>query len=709
MEQELTLFQGFSAGWTDVHWAMELLCRLPADVLEASQPLEGVLVQRIGGERQLSWAPIDVSALEQLPAPGFGAFIVCFTGDVEVAERVDTWIGKQQFPIEHVSLTESNHGVDAESYSPSALRNYCQRAFEAQQYRFSIQQRSAFETAINAWQELALSPTDHTQHGHNIFLANQMTLRRAGKDAMAREPWIGRQEKQYTDEVIESAKVTLQLRNEVGVRGINRLFLPTPALILAEPALYRPLYKRPKHANTQEDKAAKNSIRLLQNQKGLCNESDGEFIKLLQEFPVASTILIERSKELKTFTLGVGLRAASMEAAVLRLSPGVNHVYTKLDNYARHIRKDRPTARLKSKRLFETIQKDLAKALGEERIKLIEGEAGPIKLVTDSPMEWLKIDGLPLSLARDCSRINATPGNVAMAELAKTQAVNLMPEALTRPLVLSSFAEDDPLKDVVRDGLQVIKNSAGQTIAHDFRRVYSVDEFVDTLNAYNGAILVVDAHGYANSEEPIGGIVIGGEKLDVWHLRNKVRVPPIVILSACDTHSADAGTHATVGNGFLVLGATTVLATMLPIGGLGAAMFIARFIFRLEEFLPAALSAMQRALSWTEVVSGMLRMTLVSEVLDEVVGLPYAEARATEEMHKLQTRANMWINCRDDDWYDRFLCELACLQDTDEEKLRSRASRVIARSESIRYVQLGNPEIIRIINEEMWESLPLND
>jgi hypothetical protein len=80
-----------------------------------------------------------------------------------------------------------------------------------------------------------------------------------------------------------------------------------------------------------------------------------------------------------------------------------------------------------------------------------------------------------------------------------------------------------------------------------------------------------------------------------------------------------ASSQATVGNGFLAIGVRTVLATLLPVGGVSSAVFIARLLHRIADFLPAALRAEERTLDWTEVISGMLRMLLASEIVSELV------------------------------------------------------------------------------------------
>jgi len=698
-------FQGFSRAWSDLHWAMRLVSELPADVIEPSQPLEGVIAQRIGGERQLVWAPVDVSTLEPEPAETFGAFVICFSGDPKTAARVDAWIATQDAPVLHLKCTSEEEAKSLISFGLSDVLDYCRTAFSHHQSLFSKAHRAMAETALENWPEPELLPCKHPRLGHNIFLPNQMTLRRAAREAGAQERWIGKSEAEYTIHTIDSVRAVLDLRDEIGAYDFHRLLLPTPALILSEPALFRHSYKAVRADGPFKDKTARTTLRMLQTQRGLYNETTSEYLEAFQSSGASQAIMTERSGEVATFTHGVGLRAASTCASVMRLSPGVNHVFSRLESYGRHVRSHKFDSRMKATRLFSGIQKAMGDAIGSARLDFVKEHGGPLKIVSDCPLEWLDIDGLPLSLARNCSRINATPGNVMMVQLAKTQAVNVRPSALERPLVVSAFKDDDPLRNIMKVSLEGFRTNDGSIIPHEFQRVSSVDEFIDVLNAYDGSILIFDGHGAANTVNPIGGLMIGSERVDIWQLRNKVRIPPIVILSACDTQSLDARSHATVANGFLALGATTVLGTLLPIGGREGALFAARLLYRLHAFIPAALASGWRVLNWTEIISGMLRMTLISELLDDLVAPLPSKIREERRFHDLQVQANLWINSGEQDWYPRFVEALAEEIHLNAAQIRLRASRVIARSQTVRYVQLGNPEMIRIGDQSIAAEL----
>lgn len=175
--------------------------------------------------------------------------------------------------------------------------------------------------------------------------------------------------------------------------------------------------------------------------------------------------------------------------------------------------------------------------------------------------------------------------------------------------------------------------------------------------------------------------------------RGKIRVPPIVILSACDTHALDSPSHATVGNGFLFLGAMTVVASLLPLGGVSSAAFVARLVLRLVDFIPSVLAAQKRVLNWTEMVYGMQRMFLTSEILNELVGPPDVKG---SPRHTIELQANVDINTYEEEWFENLLTRIAEYRSEENDIVVRRAARVIALSEAIRYIQLGHPESILV-------------
>jgi hypothetical protein len=136
-----------------------------------------------------------------------------------------------------------------------------------------------------------------------------------------------------------------------------------------------------------------------------------------------------------------------------------------------------------------------------------------------------------------------------------------------------------------------------------------------------------------------------------WDMRGEVRFPPIVILSAYDTHAADRS-HATTANGFLTAGAITAVASRLPVGAHDAVLLIARLIWRLAEFVPEITSAQGRAVLWSEVMSGMLRLQLVHDL---VMPLSTAGKICAADYRDIDTQAIIATTNREPNWWNEAL------------------------------------------------------
>lgn len=208
--------------------------------------------------------------------------------------------------------------------------------------------------------------------------------------------------------------------------------------------------------------------------------------------------------------------------------------------------------------------------------------------------------------------------------------------------------------------------------------------------------MIFDGHGDYDSAISAGMIVIGGKKIDAWQLRNRCTVPPIVIFSACDTQPLD-GSHGSSATAAFALGAHTVLGTTLPIDGRIAGVFIGRLILRINEFLPHIVKC-QPIVTWREIISGMLRMLHVTEVMIALKKNAGPKYRSIN-FGQAQMRANIGINNRNPDWYLEFLLELSSHIGHPIEILKQDIKKWASMTDSMKYVQLGNPESI-VIEEE---------
>jgi hypothetical protein len=691
--EAMSPFQGFQLGWRQVDWALGVLTLLPADILEIEGPLYPLISQRMGGARHLSWSPLWITALEKLTAIDLGLFVVLFSGTDEIARRAEQWRSLQEFEVLHVSASNTPGLLHPSKLSTSVIVSHCRTVLKAEGSRLDESRRETAAAAIANWRERESIPIDLKGWGHDVVTPNQMSLVRSNRLLQDGEPFVGKSEAEYNEIILQSAKAVFQVREQAGIRPFHLMWLIHPEVYLAEPALFRHAYRRVGPGRIG-DRAAKQVMRLFQTQTGFLAQATTELPKALQSSSLAGDLVAIRMSELRTFALGVGLAAAQTGSAVLRMSPGVNRVFPALSAFARSVRSEKYEHRHKAFRLYQNIQDQLSEAVGKEKLTFIEEEVnGPIKIVADAPLEWLPVGNLPLLIRHECSRINATPGNLLMGLLAQREVITVLPEVLQDVLIVSAFDPADSLRNMLSQALEILRPRWEGKVKVRFQRVQTVRQFIESLNGFEGAILIFDGHGIYDDGNGIGKLAIGKEQVDVWSLRGQVRAPPIVILSACDTHGLDSPSHATVGNGFLFLGATTVVASLLPLGGANSAEFIARFVHRLADFIPAALSVQNRVLNWAGLVSGMQRMFLASETLNALVGPPDVEGSPRQT---LQLQANVHINSYEPDWFDKLLAGIAEHRNEELGDVARRAARAIAVSEAIRYIQLGHPESILI-------------
>ena len=99
-----------------------------------------------------------------------------------------------------------------------------------------------------------------------------------------------------------------------------------------------------------------------------------------------------------------------------------------------------------------------------------------------------------------------------------------------------------------------------------------------------------------------------------------------------ETHAAERN-HATAANGFMHLGARTVLGSVFPLNAPQAASFTARLLYRVAAYLAPGIAMLDRPMRWSEVIWGMLRMQLLTDFLRQLEGKRLTDQSKYEEIH----------------------------------------------------------------------------
>lgn len=404
----------------------------------------------------------------------------------------------------------------------------------------------------------------------------------------------------------------------------------------------------------------------------------------------SNVILGMRAQELYLYTAVLTVIACSLSCPVLRLPPQLDRIRTLLVGLATLSRKGSDAQRRRNQ-LAIRIGEMFRSLIPVQLLTKLDGYVNQgVKLVGDVPLELLPINGLPLSLRCSVSRLPTLPGNLMVRHSLMCTPTFLRPSDFHDVLVVRSFQPFDPIRSLLEVSVSVVLQNQSK-VKVKFVDVSNEQEFMEAFNQFSGKIAIFDGHGAHSANDPQGTLWVGNFQINPIQFYGKIRLPPIILLSACETHTLESF-ESSVASAFLFMGAWSVLGTLAPVDARSAAMLIARFLFRLEAFLPA----LSRPMNWTEVVTGMLRMSYVTDILfkfEQLDGVP------TGTYSGVQMIANLAINSGDPEWFEKVLRGLSEQTSLTEEQVRLRWRDTCYFSETLRHVHLGSPENIFVSPE----------
>nr|WP_315248276.1 hypothetical protein [uncultured Duganella sp.] len=270
------------------------------------------------------------------------------------------------------------------------------------------------------------------------------------------------------------------------------------------------------------------------------------------------------------------------------------------------------------------------------------------------------------------------------------------------PIDVRSFNQGDVLHDVLRKtigkALHIIGDSNKWNIR--FVDIKTEDEFIEALENFDGAVMVFDGHGTYDSSNGAGKLVIGDQRVDIWELKGRIKFPPVVILSACDTQPLEAG-HGSAATAAFTFGALAVLGTTLPILGENAGLFIARLLLQIH-FTFADHIRKGGHVTWCEVVAGMTRMAYVTEVM-QLLHKNMSHIYTSQNYLDVQAAANTAILQRQANWHVLFIEKLASRVGHGIEMVAQNVAEWGGMTEVLKYTHLGRPENIIITPDDINE------
>lgn len=683
---------------------MRQACELPADIREAHTDIDVVLVHRLAGTTWPHLLPIEIDSFEQSLEILQSPFIVCVTTDVDVAASTDLVLKDFPIPVLHVSSVSAPNRVPPQGFNLHGVCVHVRKVLDA------LSRNTQFENFVRECRRLL---TDAPQRKlrkhplplgmHNVTAPNETALAAFGyKFPTTRrisEPFGPMGEstpEKYISRICQAADAVAAERARL-LSGRTPLIQDHRAII-AVASSYARLY------STWQDLVQRvpgDKRRELRQALGFVTRSESYFHSVpsnssgeLALSPIAELVSRGLARDMRAFTSALSMLSSATLCPVLRLEPKINGIRVQAAELARCVRTHaEPAYHRKQARMMRVLGEKMRSLIDHDFLKRIDGNESRyvegLKLITDLPLELLPSNGMPLGLRFDISRVSPVPGNLFW------QTCNLPPlrisvNAFYDVLVVRSFDASDPIGRHLEKALKVVdRSSRFKRLRYRFVDVDTPEQFVEAIQDFNGAVLIFDGHGRYDSRTGVGRLVVGGKPLDTWALKRRCQLPPVVMFSACDTQPIE-GSHGSVATSAFALGARAVLGTMFPVNAVHSSVMMARMLLRIDQFLPIAITLFP-IVNWRHVVSGMLRMSHVTEAA-RTLNKRAQLGLAGEALSRIQLLANNEINSWSSRWFDAWVDALASESARSSDEIRRLISLHVGITDAMKYVHLGNPE-----------------
>ncbi|MFM0617016.1 CHAT domain-containing protein [Paraburkholderia nemoris] len=708
--EDASPFRLYSNGLMGSSRLHALAARLPADIREINADWAAIARLRCARAIEHQILPVFLDAFADATTLFRDMPFRCVLSDSSTADAIDNILKAVPERWLHLSLSEGGKGrlnpfnLSWSDFSAALSEAIASTGASSVGLPIEVFQHTVSEPTVSPQRALA-----HQPRQHGVTVMNEFAVTAVGAIDAAPERLASKDRTEYVAAILKSVDELHQHRQWLDASGSKIRY--QHKLCIAVPSVLTYFYSNSFSKNNLGRREVPDLHRLIlsfvrqqtyiveSNEKGFAGFQTSE----------GQALMSKNAEELHTFTASLSVFATRTLTPVLRLEPKINGIRSSLARLAALSRGNNPRRLHKVNLAAKDLMSEMKAAIEPRYMELIAEQESDnregVKLVSDLPLEWLPVNELPLMMAFETSRVAATPGNVSLEQLVLARTRHLAVSSFSDVLVIRSYTDDDPIRDVLSTSLESLDFSEMPlNVKVRIVDVATPEEFIDAWNGFDGAILIFDGHGKSDSVTGVGQLIIAGKPVTIWSLNEKLaRSPPIVLLSACDTHSIDAN-HATVANTMLMLGATTVLATFLPVDAVYAALFVRRLLVRVAGFLPLiAAKTILGPSTWRGIVTGMQRMSYVTEIM---AAMQLNEGFLPLDVFEgIQWNANMEINGGDPDWFEKFVGRMATKSGRSIAETRVLMAKWASLVDIMHYVQLGNPEALLIVTDELQATM----
>lgn len=667
-------------------WIREILVNCPATAHEAFNVDRRTMALRLACITQYSISFLNSCELAHVRTDPMQTFWVVLADD-ETRNDANSWVKKMKCPV-LIATPATDPQSNSSSLNFPAIRTHVQNVLKTLDPKCVTEH--GLDHILNAGRPRSTFKVALERTNNNIVLPNELALCSVGGIfARTKEQLCGGDEIYYK-QIVESATLVQELASQIGISELHKVSPIGPTLIITCPSMQRHVAAaRPSKGKSQEPFAR--ILRMLQRQTtyALQIENQKELDELLSE-PESVGLLTQRMAESSTYTDAVAARAASYICPVVRLPPHVNHIHPHLKSLRSCLFANQPQSR-KIAKVVKNLDDAFCNVVPSELMGMIDDDQTSVKLISDAPLEWVPIRGLPLTLRHSVSRIPATPGNLSFQLTLPRPQLDLTFDAFTEVLVVRSYSEADRIRRDLETAITSYQLKDDRKLPVRFQDVRNSSELVDALAEFNGAMMIYDGHG-THGIDGIARLRLADEDVNLWELSRKINCPPIVFACGCDTHRAD-GSHVTTANGFLNAGAMSVIASAMPIFSDRASIFVGRLLFNIFEFVRPLITDRGYSIRFDRIFGSVQKMMYVSDFIWQIAPFTGFEIRGLQDLH---IKTNMDILDGHYDWFETFLASLGDRLGRTPDEVAKIGHELLPFAECLKYFHLGNPDLIVI-------------
>ena len=221
-----------------------------------------------------------------------------------------------------------------------------------------------------------------------------------------------------------------------------------------------------------------------------------------------------------------------------------------------------------------------SKLLAPKTVKMLERMPAQVVAMTDLPIEWMEIDGVPLGFSHDVCRLPETPASGLLTHygIARFSTLYEIPKDILSKTLVVYGCREEAFKEW-QDKADVAANRAGaKTVVCN-----SLDEFEKEVKGNKPEFMIIDTHGGTDLTNHQSYIYMGSEKVYPKDIASRGISARLIFISACNTAPCYNDVN-TVANAFLEQGASAITSSYLPLDVKESSILYIRILNQLNMF-----------------------------------------------------------------------------------------------------------------------------